>query len=155
MLIKLHHIVLLLVLLLVSTSSFGQNSNLYNLECHSRGTGSFWKGNKQVGSYCEYYGNGQLMKETQYAHDRKHGDVHEYRKDGSLISITSYWNGKVIKSKRYTSSSASVKSRNICTCEDWDGDKRYGVVLNNKVLKSNVGTYNRCMRVTSTLDKCR
>lgn len=42
-----------------------------------------------------------------------------------------------------------------CTCEDWDKDGRFGVVLNGNVLKSNVGNYKDCMRYAGTVDKCR
>ena len=47
-------------------------------------------------------------------------------------------------------------SKNVCTCEDWDRDGRYGVVLNGKtVLSPNVGTYDRCMSRAQSISQCR
>lgn len=42
-----------------------------------------------------------------------------------------------------------------CTCEDWDRDGRFGVVLDGKVLKGNVGDYGTCMRNLLTIPQCR
>lgn len=42
-----------------------------------------------------------------------------------------------------------------CTCEDWDRDGRYGVVLNGKtVLSPNVGSYEHCLRRLKSLSGC-
>ncbi len=53
----------------------------------------------------------------------------------------------------------SEPNASLCTCEDWDKDGRYGVVLNSdgkkSVLKSNRGDYNQCMEVLATLDQCQ
>jgi hypothetical protein len=45
-------------------------------------------------------------------------------------------------------------SGNRCTCEDWDDDGRYGVVLNGRVLRGNVGSYGDCMGVANELKPC-
>lgn len=42
----------------------------------------------------------------------------------------------------------------ICTCEDWDKDGRFGVVLNGRVLRSNVGTRGACLKYAQTLGSC-
>lgn len=44
--------------------------------------------------------------------------------------------------------------RNICTCEDWDEDGRFGVVLDGRAIASNVGSYSECMRRAATIDRC-
>lgn len=42
-----------------------------------------------------------------------------------------------------------------CSCEDWDGDGRFGVVLNGtKVLKSNIGSRIQCQRYANTMSQC-
>lgn len=47
-------------------------------------------------------------------------------------------------------------SKNVCTCEDWDRDGRYGVVLNGKtVLSPNVGAYDRCMSRARSISQCQ
>ena len=46
-------------------------------------------------------------------------------------------------------------ARNNCSCEDWDNDGRFGIVLNGKVLKSNVGDYSACMQLADGLPECR
>jgi len=48
-----------------------------------------------------------------------------------------------------------VMARNNCTCEDWDNNGRFGVVLNNKVLRSNVGSYSKCIEAAESLKECR
>jgi len=49
-----------------------------------------------------------------------------------------------------------VAPRNACTCEDWDRDGRYGVVLNGKtVLAPNVGSYDQCMSRARSIGQCR
>ena len=47
-------------------------------------------------------------------------------------------------------------SGNSCTCEDWDKDGRYGVVLNGKtVLAPNVGSHNQCMSRAQSMRQCQ
>jgi len=47
-----------------------------------------------------------------------------------------------------------VMRKNKCTCEDWDNDGRFGVVLDRRVLRSNYGTYTQCMNFADTLKEC-
>ncbi len=52
------------------------------------------------------------------------------------------------------------QSGNACTCEDWDKDGRFGVVLykgvgSPKVLKANKGHYYDCTAYKSKLSKCQ
>ena len=47
-----------------------------------------------------------------------------------------------------------VMRHNRCTCEDWNNDGRFGVVLGRKVLRSNYGTYAQCMNHADTLKEC-
>ena len=42
-----------------------------------------------------------------------------------------------------------------CTCEDWNNDGKFGVVLKGKILKSNIGPYEVCMRYAATLSQCQ
>lgn len=42
-----------------------------------------------------------------------------------------------------------------CTCEDWDRDGRYGVVLSSKILAGNYGPYAKCMQYAQSLSQCR
>ena len=47
-------------------------------------------------------------------------------------------------------------SGNSCTCEDWDKDGRYGVVLNGKtVLAPNVGSHHQCMSRAQSMRQCQ
>ena len=47
-----------------------------------------------------------------------------------------------------------VMRKNKCTCEDWNNDGAYGVVLGRRVLRSNYGTYAQCMSFAGTLKEC-
>ena len=47
-----------------------------------------------------------------------------------------------------------VMKHNRCSCEDWNNDGEFGVVLGRKVLRSNYGTYAQCMNFADTLDEC-
>lgn len=55
----------------------------------------------------------------------------------------------------------TVYAGSVCTCEDWDEDGRFGVVLyhtvnnnNMSVVKSNIGNYYQCISFKSGLDIC-
>ena len=47
-----------------------------------------------------------------------------------------------------------VMRKNKCSCEDWNNDGRFGVVLDRRVLRSNYGTYAQCMNFADTLKEC-
>jgi len=46
-----------------------------------------------------------------------------------------------------------------CTCEDWDRDGRYGIVIHEngrkKVLRSNDGSYDECQQAAADHPACR
>ena len=50
--------------------------------------------------------------------------------------------------------SAKKPTKNTCTCEDWNKDGSFGVVLKGKVLRPNYGTYAKCMKFSKTLANC-
>lgn len=90
MLIKLRSIGLLFILLL-GTSTFGQNGATH---CHSIGSGSYMIGNTQLGTRCSYHQNGRLSQETPYAHGVIHGTMRKYWDNGNKREEHPYWNGQ-------------------------------------------------------------
>lgn len=66
---------------------------------------------------------------------------------------TPYWSILCPRAPRRPTKKLSGRDR--CTCEDWDKDGRYGVVLNGTtVLMPNYGTYDQCVDFKLTLGKC-
>jgi hypothetical protein len=43
----------------------------------------------------------------------------------------------------------------ICTCEDWNRDGQYGVVIGKKIISANYGPYTDCMAYARGLAVCR
>ncbi len=42
----------------------------------------------------------------------------------------------------------------VCTCEDWNKDGAYGVVLGKEIITANYGPYAKCMAYAATLGVC-
>jgi hypothetical protein len=57
-------------------------------------------------------------------------------------------------------STLSICNQQVCTCEDWDKDGRFGAVVyfglnkTRKLLKGDVGDYYDCVSYKSSLSQC-
>ena len=50
---------------------------------------------------------------------------------------------------------APVKKTMVCTCEDWNKDGQYGVVIGKDIISANYGPYSDCMAYARGLSVCK
>ena len=91
--------------------------------------------------------------------DGRYGIVHYSRYGGSRVIAPNL--GPLRRCERMMSRHAACheERRTSCSCEDWDGDGRFGVVLNgpngSEVLEPNIGPSRRCLRVMRRIPRCQ
>lgn len=59
-----------------------------------------------------------------------------------------------LEKKDISKSNKSNKGNMICTCEDWNKDGMFGVVIGDKIISANYGPYEKCMEYARTLPGC-